>query len=374
MLNSEIIRFGLEVIFWVFLGLEVLFVLFFYYKFVFHRQKAKNKDHFPGVSVVIPARNEAHNLQQNLPLILEQDYPDFQVVVVNHASEDDSSFVLQRLEQKYSNLYVTHIPYSSASFHTKKLALTIGIKAAKHDIIVFTDADCKPASNQWLKRIVARYDQETKIVLGYGGYERSRGLLDKLVRTETAFIAMQYFGFALRGMPYMGVGRNISWRKSFFEQVGGYIRHSHEPSGADDLFVNWFGNGKNTRVEYSAESFTYSKMPKSFKEWKLQKQRHFGSFRYYKFWSKFLITLEPVSRVMMWISFLVLIILGRVEYFVILGIVLREVLVYLSFIFSAKKLREKGLWWFYPIYDLIQPWLHLAIYVNKSSNRGGRWK
>jgi len=177
------------------------------------------------------------------------------------------------------------------------LALTIGIKAAKNDVLLFTDADCQVVSKYWIRKMVRHYDEQTEIVLGYGGYEQQKGLLDKWVRTDTAFIAMQYFGFALRGLPYMGVGRNLSWKKSFFESKDGFQSHFFQASGADDIFVNNNATGQNTKTEYDPQSFTRSVQPKSWKEWMLMKKRHYGSTKFYKFKHKILLILEPLSRI-----------------------------------------------------------------------------
>ena len=344
---------------------QMVYYLFFYLKFALTKPRKDFPDKLPGVSVIITARNEAANLERFLPSVLEQNYDNYQVVVVNHASTDETDFVLKRFEQKYKHLYVTKIPYSPASMHTKKLALIIGIKAAKNDILLFTDADCKPVSKNWIKSMVRHFDAQTKIVLGYGGYERIKGLLDKWVRTDTAFIAMQYFGFALRGLPYMGVGRNIAWRKSFFEERGGFQAHFYEPSGSDDIFVNHNGNGKNTKCEFSPDSFTRSIAPGRWKDWILAKRRHYGSVRFYRFGYKVALFLEPFSRIVFLAAVLALFFLKNFNLLPIFILFVRELVAMVTFIISAAKLREKGLWWFYWIYDLIQPFFNLIVFTTK---------
>jgi glycosyltransferase involved in cell wall biosynthesis len=326
---------------------------------------------WPGVSVIITARNEAHNLEKFLPYVLTQDYPQYQVVVVNHASTDGSEYVLKRFEHQYSNLYVTTIPYSPASQHTKKLALTIGHKAARYDILLFTDADCKPVSKNWIKNMVRNFDQKTQIVLGYGGYKKQKGLLDKWLRTDTTFIAMQYFGFALRGLPYMGVGRNIAWRKSFFDQRGGYTSHFYEPSGSDDIFVNQNATRDNTKCEFSPESFTESVPPRSWKEFILMKKRHFGSTRFYKLKYKIWLLIEPLSRILFFSSVIAFMVLKTFNLFVIFIFFARELTINLIFGLSAAKLKETNLWWFYWLYDKLQPLFNLFLYLSKKQQ--SRW-
>ncbi len=348
---------------------QLFYWLFFYLKFVITRANKELKTNYPPVSVIITARNEAINLQNFLPSILNQDYPEFQVVVVNHASTDDTEFVLKRFEQEYKNLYVTHIPYSQASWHSKKLALLIGIKAARHNVLLFTDADCRPLSNQWIKLMIRNFDEKTRIVLGYGGYAKSRGLLDKWLRTDTAFIAMQYFGFALQGLPYMGVGRNIAWDKEFFLKKDAFKNHYYEQSGSDDLFVNHFGTKQNTKVEFDKKSFTISVPPHSWKEWFVMKKRHFGSAKFYKFKYKFLLSLEPLSRILLILSAIVLFLLTNFNLLVIFIFFIREILAWLLYGLAAAKLNESNTWWFFPVYDFVQPFLNALIYIAKKNKQ-----
>ena len=350
--------------------IEMFYLVFFYMKFAFAR--INEPDNVPSVSVIIAAQNQAHNLEKFLPLILKQDYPNYEVIVVNHASADETELLLKRLGKEYKHLVVRNIPKTDASNHSKKLALTVGIRAAKNDVLLFTDADCYPASDQWIKKMVRHFDQQTKIVLGYGAYEAQKGLLDKHIRTETAMIAMQYFGFAMRGLPYMGVGRNIAWRKSFFEEKGGFQSHIFEPSGSDDIFVNQNGTKHNTRVEFSPQSFTYSVPPRTWKDYVLQKQRHFGSSKFYKLKYKILLGLEPLFRIIFLISVIgISIFLGNLYPVILWGI--REITLMATLIAGLRKLREKKIFLYSLIYDIYQPVLHLFIFSGRKKRINGKW-
>jgi cellulose synthase/poly-beta-1,6-N-acetylglucosamine synthase-like glycosyltransferase len=208
--------------------LPVLFILFgftaavqlFYYLWFYlavHMKRTGNTGtSLPPVSVIICARNEAVNLENFLPSILGQDYPDYEVIVVNDCSEDNSYDILGQLIGRYPHLRVSNVNKDPKFTHNKKFAQFIGIKAAKNEILVFTDADCKPESKKWLQEIASAFDDKTDFVLGYGGYIKSKGLLNRYLRYDCAMIAMQYFGMAIRGVPYMGVGRNLAYRRSLF--------------------------------------------------------------------------------------------------------------------------------------------------------------
>ncbi len=203
-----------------------------------------------GVSVIICARNEADNLNNFLPSVLEQDYPDFEVIVVNDCSEDHTDDVLGKFLMQYPRLKISTITKDPKFSHNKKFAQFIGIKAAKNEILLFTDADCQPESDKWIGQMASHFNDKTDFVIGYGGYLREKGLLNKYICYESTAIAMQYFGMAIRGVPYMGVGRNLSYRRSVFFANKGFGSHNHIISGDDDLFVNSHANRENTIAEF----------------------------------------------------------------------------------------------------------------------------
>lgn len=259
-------------------------------------------DQLPPVSVVISARNEAENLEKFLPSILEQDYPGFQVVVVNDGSEDDTDLILARFKAKYNNLYYTTIPPDKKFYHGKKLPLSLGIKAAKHEYLIMTDADCQPASSEWLKNMAAAFTVPGKeLVLGIGNYKKGRGLNNLWLRYDTFTIAIQYLGFALSGKPYMGTGRNLAYTKTLFNKTKGFKNHIYIASGDDDLFVQEAATKSNTAVCLNPKAHTLSVPPPSFKKWKEQKQRHLSTSPHYSISTKSPLIMEPLTRELFWV-------------------------------------------------------------------------
>ena len=272
-----------------------------------HKTQEENT---PPVSVVIVARNEYYNLNDNLPAILEQNYPSFEVVVVNHASDDDTAELLEQFKNRYPNLKVITIQQDLNFFKGKKFPLSIGIHEAKNDVLILTDADCKPVSKNWIKNIAGHYDSiKTQVVLGYGPYEKKKGLLNFIIRYDTFMVAMQYLSFALMGNPYMGVGRNLSYRKSLFLQHKGFISHYGIASGDDDLFIREVANKRNTEIELHPDSFVYSKPKTTFSGWWNQKKRHLSTSVKYKPGIKFLLGTFGLSQLLFYILFIVLLIL-----------------------------------------------------------------
>lgn len=271
------------IIFSISAGFQILLNWTVYSQIAFRRKKSEYNSNLPPVSVVITARNEHHNLLHNLKPILEQDYPLFEVVVVNDQSSDDSEFYLKSIESQYQNLKIVNIKNPINFFKGKKFPLSIGIKSATYDLLLLTDADCKPASDKWIQEMVVPYqNEEVQIVLGYGGYAYRKGLLNFLIRFETIKIALQYLSFAKIGIPYMGVGRNLSYKRSLFYQQHGFQSHYKIQSGDDDLFVNKASNSKNISVVFSPDAKTISTPKTKFSSWWNQKRRHLSSGIKYK--------------------------------------------------------------------------------------------
>ena len=318
----------------------------------FRHKRTDNSAPDQPVSVVICARNEYRNLAENLPLILQQDYPDFEVVVVNDNSDDESNFLLQDLALEFKKLKVVTISQTLNFFSGKKFPLSIGIKSAKHELLLFTDADCKPRSSQWLRQMQRNFTPGIELVLGYGAYEPGPGLLNKLIRFDTLHIAMQYLSLTLAHVPYMGVGRNLAYRKSLFYKHNGFISHYQIPSGDDDLFVNKTATSHNTTIEITAGSHTLSLAKTTVSAWMRQKRRHFTSGKYYKTGHKFILSLYIGSQFVFLASFVALISQGWM-YQIVLGIFgIRLISQFIIFKKCMIQLEEKNLLLLLPLYEV----------------------
>jgi biofilm PGA synthesis N-glycosyltransferase PgaC len=296
-----------------------------------------------GISVIICARNEAHHLKQFLPRILEQDYPLFEVVVVNDGSTDGTEALLGEMAASHPRLRYTTLPPCNTFSRGKKLALTVGLKSANYDHVLLTDADCYPASKKWLASMTSCLDKEKSIVLGYGRYEKKRGILNALIRYETAFTAMQYFSFALKGKPYMGVGRNLAYNKSLFFGGRGFANHYHLASGDDDLFVNQHARAGNTAIVPDPEAHTISVPESSPGTWIRQKQRHISAGNLYKPWSRFRLGTEWFSRLVFYTAFIVACSITPWTWFVVGLFVLFQGIRITVFKLAARRLNENDL-------------------------------
>ncbi len=305
------------------------------------------------ISVVISARNEANNLRENLPAILEQNYPDFEVVVVNDCSYDTSDLVLEEFKEKWPHLKIVTIT-EHARFKTgKKFALTLGIKAAKNEHLLFTDADCKPSSGNWITRMAANFTEGVQIVLGYSPYTRTSNFLNSFIRFETIKTAINYFSAAIIGDAYMGIGRNMGYTKSLFFGAKGFAAHMHVLSGDDDLFVNQNATPDNTAIEIHSEAFMYTAAKTTLYSWYRQKRRHFGVGKLYKSRHKNMLSFDALSGFFFY-ALLIGCLIFNFEPLLVLGIfifrLIFQVIIYRK-IFS--KLDGKQFLWYLPLFDMV---------------------
>lgn len=319
----------------------------------------------PPVSIIICARNEGDNLKRFLPLVLEQDYENYEVIIVNDGSCDDTEEIIKDLQEDYHNLYITNIPQETRIISHKKLAITVGAKAAKNEILLFTDADCRPLTPDWISMMVRNFDDNTEFVLGHGNYYRLPGFISQMVAYDTLTIAMQYMGFARLGYPYMGVGRNMAYRRSTFFNNKGFAGFLHVASGDDDLLINAFGNSRNTRIEPSLDAETLSLPKTTFKDWYYQKLRHLSTVGVYQSGSKMWIGLEPLTRGLFYLSVILLLALAYTSPFAVVvaisAFVLRFVIQFTIINLTAKSYNDKPFGLSILLFDIILPLLTLYI-------------
>ena len=271
--------------------------------------EAMRREGCPGVSVLVCAHNEAYNLSAYLYALLSQDYPTYEVIVVDDGSEDKTREVIESYMVQDKRLRITFVPKEARVRSTKKLALTLAAKAAQYDCLLLTDADCTPESTHWISEMMRGFEPSTKeIVLGFGAYFYEKGFVNRLVRYDTLFNGLHYLSAAAHGHPYMGVGRNLAYKKELFFKTGGFKKMMNNRAGDDDLFVNHVANRKNTAVVCSRESITWSPSKTTMRDWWQQKRRHLSVSHDYRLGTKIRLALEPMSRGLFYLAVIVLLV------------------------------------------------------------------
>ncbi|MGJ8684998.1 MAG: glycosyltransferase [Nonlabens sp.] len=327
------------------------------------------------VSVIVCSKNEQENLATLVPLLLEQNYPNFEIILINDASIDDTLEVIERFENLDSRVKKVDVVNNESFWGNKKYALTLGIKKAVNDKLIFIDADCKPASTDWLQQMASGFTANKSIVLGYGAYEKKKySLLNALIRYETGITAIQYMSYALHGNPYMGVGRNLGYTAKQFYDVSGFIDHMKIMGGDDDLFVNQAATKTNTAVVIEPDGFTISAPKNTWKTWWTQKRRHINTASHYKSGHKFLLGLYYFSQLGFFIAAAVGFILGINWMYILALVLLRYLVVWIVVGKGLSRFRESDIIPFLPFLEILLVFTQLGLFFTNARKQPKQWK
>ncbi|MDR3093146.1 MAG: glycosyltransferase [Bacteroidales bacterium] len=348
-----------------------------YYLFIYNRpvcrkeQKIPYPAVFPPVSVIVCAHNEQEQLEENLHLMLTQDYPQYEVIVVNDCSVDDTEELLNRLKAQYSHLRSTIIRKNTSFRNSKKFASIIGIKAARYEWMLFTDANCKPASKRWIRSMSRFFTDNKSIVLGYSGYIPQKGFKNKWLQYASCFDAMRYLGFAMCRMPYTGIRRNLAYRRSLFFQHNGFAEHTHIFSGDYDLLISQAATHRNAAVNFASEAHICT----TAHDWIRQKCGYYTITQYFKSYQHFLLWLEPFSLLVFLGAFISLCWLHPAYWMYFSSVLLLRYILFLTvFGLSMKRLKITGILPYSIFFDLAMPIVNAYVYLlNKTLAKHNRW-
>ncbi len=337
--------------------------------------KAIDDSYLPKVSIVIAAHNEAAYLKESLPYLLEQDYPHYEVVVVDYVSHDDTAMVLKVCAENYPYLKIIHFPEDVNMFQGKKYPLSIGIKSATGDIIVTTEADCIPKTFNWLRTMVAPYgNPKVQMVLGYAGISHAATLLNALQQYDNLTDSAAWLSRAISGHPYSGTGRNLSYRRDFFFRQGSFIRHYSEPDGADDMFVNQNATGKNCAVCLLPDSFVHSDAKLSIKLWHQQRYHRFATRRYYNLWQKTALRIGTFHSLLFYAALAALALLGFPWQYLLLGGLLKWCWQIIAFSRLTKRFEVKQIHFFAPLFEIYFMVANTFLYLSTLHRKNIRTK
>ena len=350
---------------------HILYAFIFFIRLSFYKEKSNSFN--KGISVIICAKNEADMLSVNLPSFLEQDYPEYEVIVVDDQSEDGTKYILKDLEKKYFNLKVVTIDPHVISRVGKKFPLSIGIKTAKYDYVLLSDADCKAYSKNWIYKMTSSFKSK-EIVLGISPYKKNKGILNKFIRFDEFIVMLQYLSYALAKIPYMGVGRNLAYKKSLFFSVRGFASHIHIPSGDDDLFIKEVANKNNVAIQINKEADIFSHPKITFLDWFYQRKRHISTYKYYKNIHKGLLFLFPFSQFLFWFSSILLFVFYPDLIVIYSLFAFRILLYYIVYFPIMKKLRHFDLFFIYPLMEFLSLFVQLFFVLLNIRYKKNSWK
>ncbi len=352
----------LQIIFFLLISataLQLIYYIVVYSQFAFAKIK-KQASNTEGVSIIVCTKNQAELLNNFVTAITSQNHPNFEIVIINNSSTDHTVDAIEQLKKKHTNIKAVNVKNNEAFWGSKKYALTLGIKAATHNQLLFTQVNCIPDNNNWISDMSSYFNDKKTIILGHSYYKSKANFINKLIRFETLITATQYFSLAKIGLPYKGIGENLAYTKTTFFDNNGFVNHMENRLGEDDLFVNEVANSKNTTICFNQSSFTQKKLNSNLKYWWSNKRRRYQTLKSYKFLHKLLLfvfyltqllfyTLTPILLLNNFETDSVLIIIGAkfiTQYF-ILG-------------FSAKKIKHSETLFLLPI---LEPILVLSQFI-----------
>lgn len=357
----------------------IVTIQFFYYIFIFGKfsfsESQKNNLNRISISVIVCAKNEAENVSRLIPLLAQQNYPNFEIILIDNASSDNTLEIFEEFEKEYPNIRLVKVKNNEAFWGNKKYALTLGIKTAKNDYLLFLNPDSVPASKDWISSMSSQFSNQKTIVLGYGAYEKiPKSFLNKIIRFESMFQTMSFFSWAKIGHPYYGTGRNLAYKKEEFFKVNGFIKHIQVSAGEDDLFINEVANRINTTISFAPESYTHSNHFKTFKSWFEQKKIVNSTKQYYSLFNRLQLAIFNFSNYF-FILLAVVLVVFQFELILVLSLIgFRYLFVWVSVGISAKKLKEKDLIIWIPFLEILQIYTQLMLLKSTVFSKSKRWK
>lgn len=346
------------------------------------KRKVTVPDAPPPVSVIVCAHDEEQNLRELIPMLLKQDYPQFEVVIIDDRSNDSTFDLLLEETRKDHRLRMVHVNRIPPHVNGKKYSLTLGIKAAQYDTLLLTDADCRPESDQWISSMASAFTPATKFVIGFSPYLKQKGFLNLFIRFESLLTAVQYMAFGLLGSPYMGVGRNLAYRKSFFLAEKGFNQFMKVVGGDDDLFVNQHATGSNTEIVTGKQASMLSIPETTWSSFFRQKKRHLSVGKLYKFKHRFWLGWFVISWLLTWAFGIAVAVMAinnipsfdPCYYYLVGALVLRLILLIFTLKIGSQRIGQKFEFWTIPLLDFLFAIYYLTTGLITLGAKKVRWK
>lgn len=360
----EFLQYRPTTLVWVLLGalalmliIQTVYYFAVYGKLFFKRKKQnltspKQNEVLPPISVIIATKNEEYNLKERLGFFLEQDYPEFEVIVVNDASTDETEYILKAFSKLYTNLKVVNIVENVNKFRGKKFPISLGVKSAKYDHLIFSNADCQTQGFEWLKYMASHFDGEHQIVIGFSRFQKCKGFFNNILQYDNATTAMNFMGLALSGKPYRGDGRNIAYHKDLFYKVGGFTKHYNITLGEDDIFIKDTATSKNTTVALEPESFVTTSTKRTFKDWKSEKKNRIQTYKQYKPSTKFFLSILPWTTTLFYLFGATLALISFPYQYLLIALLLKFILQITIYFKTCRCLGIKRIFIFAPLFEI----------------------
>lgn len=364
--------FSLVVVFCAVAGIQIIYFVCFIAAFKRSRVEPRAVD--TPVSIIVCAHDEEQNLRELIPLLMNQNYSSFEVVVVNDRSNDNTYDFLLEVTKKEPRVRMVTVDHLPAHLNGKKYAITLGIRAAKYEWVLLTDADCRPASSNWIASMSGSFTENTQFVLGFSPYEKLPGFLNTFIRFETLLTAIQYFSFAWMKVPYMGVGRNLAYRKSLFLEKKGFHQLVGVTGGDDDLFVNQHAASENAMAVFHPDAQVLSIPKTTWKDFIRQKVRHLSVGKHYKLQHRILLGLFTLTWILTWFTGVAILLMDWSKWWVAVILIVRIILLLTIVRVTVKQARLSFEWWAIPVLDFLYAIYYISTGLVASLTKNIRWR
>lgn len=354
----------LELLIGILLLVLVLSIVVIRYIYFYKLTKCKSvlSGSLHSVSLVIIAKNDAKFLETNLDLFLNQAYENFEVIVVDDGSYDGTASLVAKYMQKYPILRLTTITPDKKFQHTKKFAVNVGLKAAKNDIVIFTDANCYPCSKNWIDNIQAGFVDGVDVVISYANFVSDNSLLGKFIIYDKLCNFLRFSSFACFDKAIRGDFLNLAFRRDVFISSNSYRGDALSEEGIDVLPIIKLKKSKNISIIINKTSKIYVDYIDIKKEWMYYKLLYFKSMKYYSPFLKLLINIIP--SVILITNLVLLITFINTDYVMLLSILvsLYFVSMYVYKIICLRFFDIKGINFLIPIFEIYRLYSNMIYY------------
>jgi cellulose synthase/poly-beta-1,6-N-acetylglucosamine synthase-like glycosyltransferase len=357
-------------------GLAMVFIFIFLFGYFLKVKRTETQtvnSNAPGISIIVVSCNAKSQLEKHLPQWLAQDYPNFEVIIANDRSTDDTPLFLIEQQQIHPKLKVVSLDAEFVKMGGKKLALTLAIKKAQFQYFLFTEVDCIPSSDQWLKHMATQFSNEKHIVLGVSPIKPGQGFLASLIQHEQLINSLQYLGLSIAGKPYMGLSKNLAYSRATYNAVNGFSSHYHLPGGEDDLFIQEAATNSNTAQCINPNAFTYSEGPRSWKAYWKQKNRQLWVAKSYQMGVKQLLAIHPMAQLFYWVGIILWFIFGSHCLWPIIALMIKITPEWIIYHQKGKLLQMQKSIPLYPIFNLFESFWYVVVGINAFFSRKITW-
>lgn len=359
----------LPILFYLFITIVVIQIL--YHLFVFGslnlNKKQTHKPHATPVSLIVYIENNQEQLKNFLPALKNQIHPTFEIILVNNASYDESLEILKEFTQTTPNTRIVNVENNESFWGNKRYALTLGIKVAKYDHLLFCEPEAVPDSAMWINNMTSKFTNSKSIVLGHQRIlPIKNSFWNKLTRFNNASWAAYNFSFASLGKPLYGNNQNLAYKKEEFYKVNGFINQMNQYRGEDYYFTNTIASSKNTDTSLAKTSFTASQTKPGFDSWIKELKTQSNLFSKLKFTTKIKVYLYSITKVPYFILMTVLL-SYLYNWEIVLALFLARSLIVLLYSHKfLKHFQEKDLSLWFPVLEFIHTFTTSILFIKNS--------